>query len=223
MTTPNTDPTSSNKQPRAESFLDWFQINTRWIGVGAVAVLAAAFVAWYMPRAKALKNQNADKQLLAAKQSYTSGNMPLAEADLKKVADRYATTPAGTEAALLLAQLKLEKNDTQGAVTYLKALTAKLPDGPGAASARALLGDAYAQLEKPAEAAAAYEAAAGLTAMPNEKAYLLTKAGHAYMAADNRPSAQRIWEGLANQSENQSAATEARIRLGELSALAARS
>lgn len=213
------------RQPKAESFLDWFHINSRLVTTGAVVVVAAAIGAWYYQTAKTQKLQNADKQLLLAKQSLAPGNanLPLAESDLKKVSDRYSDTPAGTEAGMLLAQLKLDKGDNQGAVTFLLELTGKVSSGPNAASARSLLGDAYAQLGKAAEAAVEYERAAELTSMPNEKAYLLSKAGHAYMAAGKHPEARRIWEGLAASQDSPGLAAEARVRLGELVASPARS
>jgi predicted negative regulator of RcsB-dependent stress response len=218
MTHPITEESSAAERPRAEGFLDWFHINSRWVGIGAVAVLVAIFVAWYVQRDKAVKNENADKQLLAAKQSFASGNAQLAESDLQRVADRYAGTSAGAEAGLLLGQLKLDKGDYQGAAAYLQKLVAGQSTGPNAASARSLLGDALAQLNKPAEAAAEYERAAGLTSMPNEKALLLAKAGHAYMAAEKRPEARKIWEALEAQTDNAALADEARVRLGELAA-----
>jgi hypothetical protein len=59
--------------------------------------------------------------------------------------------------------------------------------------------------------------------MPNEKAFLMAKAGHAYMNANKNAEARKIWEALAAQQDNQAVATEARVRLGELSALAAQS
>lgn len=225
MTSPDTGSPTQVRQPKAESFLDWFHVNSRLVTAGAVIVLAAAAGAWYYQTAKTQKLQNADKQLLLAKQSLAPGNanLPLAESDLKKVADRYAGTPAGTEAGMLLAQLKLEKGDNQGAVTYLQELTGKLSTGPNAAAVRGLLGDAYAQLDKPAEAAAEYEKAAGLTQMPNEKAFLLSKAGHAYMAAGKHQEARRVWEGLAANQDSPALAAEAKVRLGELVAGAARS
>jgi predicted negative regulator of RcsB-dependent stress response len=225
MTTPETGAPAPARQPKAESFLDWFHINSRLVTIGAIVVLAAVGGAWYYQTAKTRKLENADKQLLLAKQSLQPGNpnLPLAESDLGKVADRYAGTPAGAEAGLLLGQLKLEKGDNQGAVTYLKGLADKLSTGPNASAIRGLLGDAYAQLEKPAEAAAEYERAAGLTAMPNEKAYLLSKAGHAYMVAGKNPEARRIWEGLAANQDSPALAAEARVRLGELVASPARS
>lgn len=224
MTNPSTEPASPFKEPKTESFMDWFHVNSRWVGVAAAAVLVAAVVAWYMPRAKLQKNENADRQLLVAKQSLAPGNanLPLAEVDLKKVADRYEGTSAGTEAAMLLGQLKLEKGDNQGAATYLDGLASKLKTGPDAVAARALLGDAYSQMTKYAEAAAEYERAASLTSMPNERAYLLAKAGHAYMAGGKSAEARKIWEALANQSDNAAVAAEARVRLGELTATSAR-
>jgi predicted negative regulator of RcsB-dependent stress response len=218
MTTPDTGLPTPTRQPKAESFLDWFHINSKLVTVGAVVVLVAGAGAWYYQTAKTQKQQNADRQLLLAKQSLAPGNanLPLAESDLKKVSDRYAGTPAGTEAGMLLAQLKLEKGDYQGAVTFLQDLAGKISSGPNAASVRSLLGDAEAQLGKTAEAAAEYERAAGLTEMPNEKSYLLSKAGHAYMAADKHPEARRVWEVLARNQDSPGLAAEAKVRLGEL-------
>ncbi|HET8833480.1 MAG TPA: tetratricopeptide repeat protein [Gemmatimonadales bacterium] len=225
MTTPETGASAPARQPKAESFLDWFHVNSKLVTVGGVVVLVAVAGAWYYQTAKTRKLENADKQLLLAKQSLQPGNpnVQLAESDLGRVADRYAGTPAGAEAGMLLAQLKLEKGDNQGAVTYLKGLSDKLKSGPNAAAVRGLLGDAYSQLEKPAEAAAEYEAAAGLTAMPNEKAFLMSKAGHAYMAAGKHAEARKVWEALAANQESPALAAEAKVRLGELVASPAKS
>jgi predicted negative regulator of RcsB-dependent stress response len=219
MTHPISDSDSAAaSQPKAESFLDWFHVNSRLVGIGAVTVLLAGAVAWYIPRARMQKNENADKQLQAAKQSVSAGNLQLAESDLKKVADRYAGTPAGTEAGMLLGQVRLEKGDAAAAVTGLRDLASKVGSDAGAASVHGLLGDALSQANKAAEAAAEYEKAAGLTSMPNEKAMLLAKAGHAYMAAGRPADAKKVWEAVAGQYENQALAAEARVRLGEIAA-----
>ena len=215
MTHPLTDKTRD--QPKVESFMDWFHVNSRWVGIGAVIALAAIAGTWYTMRAKAIKLENADRQLLVAKQSVASGNVPLAESDLQKVADRYAGTTAGAEAGLMLGQLRLQKGDYQGAADYLKGLSARL-EGPNAAAAKALLGDAYSQLNKPAEAAAEYESAAQTTNMPSEKAFYLARAGNAYMAANKNAEARKIWEILSKQEDNSSVAAEARVRLGAMTA-----
>src|SRR5919112_4072823 len=127
MTTPTIDaPVSQPRsEPKAESFLDWFRINSRIVTIAAVVVAAAAFGFWFYNRSSVLKAENADRKLLAAKQSLSSGNLPLAQSDLKKVADQYPSTSAGVEAGMLLAQTKLEQGDYQGAVTALKDLAGK--------------------------------------------------------------------------------------------------
>jgi len=221
MTTPTTPtidaPVSRPKsEPKAESFLDWFRINSRIVAIAAVVVAAAVFGFWFYTRSNVLKAENADRRLLAAKQSLGSGNLPLAQSDLKKVADQYPGTSAGAEAGMLLAQVKLEQNDNQGAIATLQELAAKNESGPYATPIRVLLGDALSQTGKHAEAAAEYERASSLTQAPNERALLLAKIGRAQTAAGNAAKARQAWEALANQSDSPSLAAEARIRLGEL-------
>ena len=220
MTTPTMD--TPVRQPKAESFLDWFRINSKVVTIAAVVVAAAIFGFWFYTRSNVLKAENADRRLLAAKQSLGSGNLPLAQSDLKKVADQYPGTSAGAEAGMLLAQVKLEQNDNQGAITTLRELAGKTASGPYAASIRTLLGDALAQLGKPAEAAAEYERASALTQAPNERNLLLGKIARAYAAAGNPAKERAAWETLSRQQDSPSLATEARIRLGELLATSAK-
>ena len=221
MTTPTMD--APIEQPKAESFLDWFRINSRMVTIAAVVVAAAAFGFWFYNRSAVLKAENADRKLLAAKQSLGSGNLPLAQSDLKKVADQYPSTSAGVEAGMLLAQVKLEQADYQGAVTTLKELVARNESGPYATPLRSLLGDAYSQLGKYAEAADEYGRAALATQAPNERALLMAKIGRAQTAAGNVAKAREAWESLANQNDNAGLAAEARVRLGELLATSAKS
>ena len=220
MTTPTMDAPVS--QPKAESFLDWFRINSRIVTIAAVVVAAAGFGFWFYNRSAVLKQENADRKLLAAKQSLGSGNLPLAQSDLKKVADQYPSTSAGAEAGMLLAQVKLEQVDYNGAVATLKELAARNESGPYATPVRSLLGDAYSQLGKYAEAAAEYQRAALATQAPNERAILLAKIGRALTAAGNVAGAREAWESLANQTDNGNLAAEARVRLGELLATSAK-
>ena len=82
----------------------------------------------------------------------------------------------------------------------------------------ALEGDGYAQLGKSAQAAKQYEAAAAATAYKNEKAFYLAKAGRAYQAGGDTANARKTWSALASDPDAKSMATEARVRLGELTA-----
>jgi predicted negative regulator of RcsB-dependent stress response len=218
MTTP-TIPSNDlpASQPKPESFLDWYHINSRWITIGAVVVGVGAFGAWFVQRTSLNETINSDKQLQLAEQSLKVGNAALAENDLKKVADKYPTKPAGTEAGLILAELRLDRGDAAAAVSGLRDLSSKVSKGPNAAQVSGLLADALAQQNKPAEAAIEYERAASLTSMPNEKNVWLSKAGRAYITAAKPADARKIFEILAAQTDNESVAMEAHVRLGELS------
>ena len=219
MTHPISDPDAGSpaRQPKAESFVDWFHINSRLVSIGAIVVVGIAFSVWFVQRTALNETLSSDRQLLTAKQSLNSGNAPLAEADLKKVVDRYADKPAGIEAGLLLAQIKLDRGDYQGVVTDLTALSGKVASGSNAAPIRGLLGDATSQLGKPAEAAADYEKAAGLAEGANAKGFWMAKAGRAYLDAGKTAESRKIFESLAAQYDNEAVATEARVRLGEMS------
>lgn len=216
MTHPISETGTAASQPKAESFLDWFQINSRLITIGAIVVAVVAFGVWFVQRKSLNETVSADRQLVVAKQSLQSGNLPLAEADLKKVADRYPDKAAGAEAGLLLAQVKIERADYTGAVTALRDLTTKVSSGPNAASVRGLLGDALAQLDKPADAAVEYEKAAAATTMPNEKSYWQSKAARSYLFAGKTVEARKLLEVLAAKTDNEAVSTEAHVRLGEL-------
>ncbi len=217
MTHPAPEGSEGLSQPKAESFVDWFNINSRLITIGAIVVGLIGLGYWIVVRTEANATINADKQLLVAKQSLQAGNAPLAETDLKKVYDKYAKKAAGAEAGLLLAQIRLEKGDYPGAVTLLKELSGKASTGPDAAAIAGLTGDALSQLDKHAEAAAEYERASGLTPLTNEKQFWQSKAGRAQLSAGKTAEARTIFNALAAQTDNEGLSTEARVRLGELS------
>src|SRR5258707_14126880 len=122
----------SAAQPRAESFVDWFHINSRIVTAGAVVVAAAAFGYWIVQRTAYNETISADRQLLVAKQSLNSGNEALGAAELKKVADKYPTKPAGGEAGGLPAPLQLGQGDVTRATAALRGLGAKAASGPNA-------------------------------------------------------------------------------------------
>lgn len=216
MTHPVSEGEAGAAQPRAESFVDWFHVNSRIVYIGGIVVAAIAFGVWFVQRTAMNETVSADKQLMTAKSSLNSRNLPLAESDLQKLVDKYAKRPAGVEAGLLLGQLKLEKGDVQGAVTELEGLSTKAPSGASASSVFGLLGDAKSQLNKPADAAEDYEKAAAQAEGPNEKAYWQSKAARAYLDGGKAAEARKLYESLASQHENDAVATEARVRLGEM-------
>ena len=216
MTSPITD-ANSQAQPKAESFLDWFHINSRMVGLGAAVVVIAALGFWFVKRTQMNETINSDRQLLVAKQSLTSGNEALALADLKKVVDKYGDKPAGVEAGMTIATTQMSKGDYKGAVAGLKDLAHKAPSGSMGASVHSLLGDALSQAGQAAEAAAEYDAAAAQTSLILEKTMYEAKAARAYAAAGKSAEAKKLYERLANQGDFPAIQTEAKVRVGELS------
>jgi predicted negative regulator of RcsB-dependent stress response len=215
MTSVRTDP-DATAADRAQTVLDWTRINAKALTAGAVIVIVAAAGYWFYMRSKQIQAANAEKALMQAKQSLGAGNLALAQSDLQSVYSRYESTPAGVQAAMLLAQVDFDSGKYQDGITVIdKAL------GNGAAagvesSLRSLQGDGYAQMGKSADAGKAYEKAAEATGYPNEKAFQLAKAARAYQVAGDTAKAKQIWTNLLNDPNAQGMSAEARVRLGEM-------
>lgn len=206
---------------RVRDFMDWFQINSRYIGIGAAVVAVAAAGYWFYLRSQQIKTVNAERSLMQAEQSLQSGNAALATSDLQRVVTRYKGTSAGTEAAMLLAQTDYNAGKYQDGVKVLEEVSGKA--GGSEASLQSLIGDGYSQLGKTADAAKAYERAADAAEFDTERAYYRAKAARSYASAGNVNEAKRIWSQLATDEKAQAVAAEARVRLAELTAKPAKS
>ena len=201
---------------RAQTFVDWTRVNARALTAGALVVVVALAAFWFYDRSRAIQAANAEKALMTAKQSVTAGNLPLAQTDLQSVYSRYGSTPAGVEAAMMLAQMDYDAGKYQDGVSLLqKAL------GSGAAhdvlpTIRSLAGDGYADLGQLGEAAKQYDAAADATTYQTERAFDRAKAARAYQAAGDTAKARQLWANLLDDPTASTVAPEARVRLGQL-------
>ena len=202
---------------RGRSLMDWMQVNSRLLGIGAAVVAVAMAGLWFYNRSLQIKTVNAERQLTLAQQSLASGNTSLAMSDLQKVATRYEGTAAGTEAAMLLARQNFDQGKFQEGIDALKKAADKA--GPSRANVEGLIGDGYAQLGKGMDAAKAYERAAEAAgSYASEHAYYRAKAARSYAAAGNVAEAKRVWGELAKLEKAPSVAAEAKVRLAELNA-----
>jgi predicted negative regulator of RcsB-dependent stress response len=221
MTSPRTT-AGSTAADHAQTFLDWTKINARALIAGAAVIVVAGAVYWFMLRSREIANTNASTALNNAQQSMASGNAPLAQSDLQTIVQKYGSTGPGVEAAMLLAQMDYDAGKFQDGIAALgRTLNSSAASLEGPAI-RTLQGDGYMQLGKPADAAKVYEAAADASPYAMEQAYDRAKAARAYQTAGDTAKARQIWTALANDEAAPGMSSEARVRLGELTAAAAK-
>ena len=197
---------------------DWLQLHSRqvsWAVIGLVAVVGGG---WFYTRSQALKAERADTAYFAAQQSIASGNLPLAESDLKKMITRYPGTPAAMQAELVLAQLLYEEGKYEDGIAELQRAGPKLGSSKDfGSSVHLLLAAGYEQTRKLAQAATEYEEAAKAARFDADRQRYQSFAAEDYLLAGRKDDAKRIWTLLAADSKG-TVAGEARMRLGELEA-----
>jgi hypothetical protein len=215
-TTQSTTPSPTAADNRSWDFMDWFQVNSRFIGIGGAVIAVAAAGYWFYVRSQQIKTVNAERSLIQAEQSLQSGNAALATSDLQRVVTRYKGTGAGTEAAMLLAQTDYNAGKYQEGIKVLQDVSGKA--GGSEAALQSLIGDGYSQMNKASDAAKAYERAAQSAEFDTERAYYRSKAARSYTSAGDVSDARRLWTELAAEPKAQSVAAEARVRLAELDA-----
>ena len=201
--------------------MEWIRANSRWVGIGAAIVVLAAGGWWTYTQSKLKKEQNAAQALFMAKQSMAAGNLVLAQSDLTKLVGRYAGTSAGSEGAMILAQIQFDQAKYQEGISVLENASKGAP-APMEVQLRSLIGDGYLSMKNAASAAKEFDRAADMASHLLEKANQRAKAGRAYMAAGDTAKARQIWTELAADSKTPSVAAEAKVRLGELTAKVAK-
>jgi tetratricopeptide (TPR) repeat protein len=199
-------------EERFAELFDRHKQHLAWVGVVILIALAGG---WFYLRSQSIKSQRAEAAYEAAVQSVSSGNLPLAQSDLKKAATRYAGTNGGTESSMALAKIYYQQAKYQDGISALTAPAAK--KGDLQYEARLLTASGYEGMNKWAEAAKEYEAAAEVARFDADKASARAMAARAYQAGGNKAAAVKIWTDLLADPKS-SYAVEAQIRLGELQA-----
>jgi predicted negative regulator of RcsB-dependent stress response len=197
--------------------MEWIQTNTRWIAIGAAVVVVAGAGWWIYAQSSVKKEQNAAQALFMARQSMQAGNLVLAQSDLTKLVDRYSGTSAGSEGAMILAQINFDQAKFQEGITLLEKAAKGAPE-PLEVQLRSLIADGYLGMKNAPAAAKEFEKAADMSERPLEKATQRARAARAYMVAGDTAKAREIWAELAADLKNPSVAAEAKVRLGEMTA-----
>jgi predicted negative regulator of RcsB-dependent stress response len=197
---------------------DWLQLHAKegtW-GVIALAVVVAG--GWFYIRSNALKTERAGQAYSEAQQAAASGNLPLAESDLRRVTTRYAGTAAANQAQLTLAQMLYDQGKFEDGVAVLQKASQSLEGSKDfASSGHLLLADGYEQLKKFDDAAREYGAAAKTARFDTDRQRYESSQAQALLFAGKVDQAKQIWTTLAADSKGV-VAGEARLRLGELNA-----
>lgn len=120
----------------------WAKENQRLITLAVVtAVLLILGVWWYRGNQQRIRDQAA-VEILQVRQTAQSGNPALAIRDAEAFLDRFGSTPATTEARLILGQAYLESNQPQQAIDAVSSLAGDL-DTPSGISAAMLTAAAH--------------------------------------------------------------------------------
>lgn len=192
---------------------DWFQLHAKKIAA-AVVVLAVAVGGIYAYRQiTASTAQRAERAYFAAQAA--QGAPQEQERALDGVVGAYDGTPAATQAAMLLAQLRYNRGAYAEGVAALRRVEGSA--GEFDASIDALIAAGLEGQGQFAEAAAKYREAAEAARFDVDRDGYLADAARAHRRAGNDAEAVRIWTQLAEDPLGALAA-EARVRLGELTA-----
>jgi len=128
----------------------------------------------------------------------------------------YSGTRAAQEGTLLLAQVRLLQNQAPIAVSDVQKFVASDPREEFRGPANALLGAALEEVNQPAQAAKAYEAAAAATSYAGVKSLYLLDAARTYALAGDSSKAAAIYQQIIRDHKSSGSAVEAQVRLGEI-------
>jgi predicted negative regulator of RcsB-dependent stress response len=199
-----------------ESASQWFQENSKLIGgvVGGAAVVAALIFGYrsYSGSTRA----KASQALYKAQGPFSEGKLDEARTELSKVATRYASTPSGQQAAVILGQVLYEqKKYDEGIKALQTALSSASVEFRS--TMEAMIAAGYEMKGSWSEAAAQYAKAASSAQFPADKHQYEAAQARSLTAAGKTEEARKLWEALAALDGNQ-LQQEANVRLGELAA-----
>lgn len=198
---------------RSTSPGDWLQLHARKVVAGVVILAVAVGGVYAYRQISASTAQRAERAYFAAQGGQESPEQQ--ERALDGVVGAYGGTPAGTQAAMLLAQLRYNRGAHAEGVAALRRIEGD--GGEFEAAIDALIAAGLEGQGQFAEAATKYREAADASRFETDRDGYLADAARAFAHAGNEAEAVRIWTQLAEDATG-TAAPEARVRLGELTA-----
>lgn len=185
----------------------------RWIGI---AVLVLVVGTWFVLMSSKRKEAFAARALDQARNAAESGNLPLAASELQKVISTYAGTDAAQEAVIALNQVRLINGQHELAAVSLEEFIQSGPKPAYRSAAYGLLGRAYENANRPADAARAFENASRAADTDYLRADFLIDAGRAWTNAGDTARAIEAYRRIIKDYPKSSSKVEAEVRLAEL-------
>ncbi len=218
-------PNSSEKQKpglhtgsdAGDRAVEWVTHHSRQLTIGAVAVVLLGGGVWFAREARVRKEEFASRELSQARTAAGAGNLQLAASDLSRIVGTYGQTPAGQEAMVLLANVRLQQGQTALAVAELQEFLSRSPQREFAGPAAGLLGKALEELGDFSLAADAYQQAADAVGYSMIRSQYLIELGRVAWTAGDTARAAAAYERVIEENEDDPAAvTEAKFRLAEM-------
>ena len=207
--------TGSRESPALAGLLRWVKGHKQAAAsIGVALALGVILLVWNLLSSRTAE-RNASARLEQARLAVDSKNYPLAASELSQVIENYAGTRAAQQGALELAHVRLLQGQSQQAIEVLKKSAPNM-DPAFRAQALGLLGAAYENAARPKEAAEAYQRAADAAEFPFLRAQLLSDAGRAWAASGDTTRALQAYRTITAKLDSTTAATEAEVRIGEL-------
>ena len=212
------------EQPRAhmgseagDRAVEWVAQHGRRITIGAVAVVVLGGGVWFTREARLRKETFASRELSQARTAAGAGNFQLAASDLSRIVRTYGRTPAGQEAMVLLANVRMQQGQTALAVAELQEFLSGNPRREFVGPAAGLLAMALEELGDFSRAADAYQQAADAVGYSMIRSQYLIELGRVAWTAGDTARAAAAYERVIEEHEDDLAAvTEAKFRLAEM-------
>ncbi len=196
-----------------ESLAETFELYKKPILIGAAVIVVGAFGGWMWYRSGEIKETRAADAYATAEQAFVAGNVALAQPELERVATRYAGTTAGTQSAMLLAQVLFEQGKFEEGLGHLERAHREAAR-PLKAGISGLIGAGHEGAGQLAEAVTAFRRASGEAQFDVDRDRYRMAEARNLVATGDVAAARSIYESIAGREDSEYAG-EARVRLGE--------
>jgi outer membrane protein assembly factor BamD (BamD/ComL family) len=194
----------------------WYRRYQRQLMAAGIAIAALLLVGWFVLTSGKRKEEFAARSLNQARASAEAGNLPLASSQLQKLITTYRGTDAAREAVITLNQVRMVNGQSELAVVGLQEFLASKPAAKYVAPANGLLGAALENAKRWDDAGKAYARAADAAEVSYLKASYLVDAARSQREAGHADEAIKTYRSLLQKYPDSPSATEAQVRLAEL-------